>query len=301
MQKKPLASVVVLNWNGGASLKKCIDSVRRQSLKDMEIILVDNGSIDGSYDFARKMKGIRLIRKMENTGSAGGYNTGYENSSGKYVILISHDAVLDKNCIRELVKGMESDTGLGCAEGLCVHNDGSIINGNLNRLFFNTPAPPDAVQKFYPGMPAIIRRSAADRWSDPDYFFYGEDVYCGWLLHLKGYGCKRILTAKVMHEGSPTVKRKPKFFRYLDERNRWMNFLLFYETKNIVKYIPLNVAFSFFKLMNGLRNGYFSSYVKAYVWIVTHPRTIATKRRYVQSFRKVSDREIMKDLSSRIF
>jgi hypothetical protein len=97
------------------------------------------------------------------------------------------------------------------------------------------------------------------------------------------------------------VKRNPRFYRYLDERNRWMNFLIFYEKKNILKYIPLNIAFSSLKLLNGLRNGYFVSYLKAYFWILTNVPLLLRKRSFVQSFRKVPDREIMKNLSRGIF
>jgi len=297
----PKASVVALNWNGGKSIKLCIDSILKQTYKNLEIILVDNASTDGSYEFALKNKRIKVVRNSENLGAAGGYNTGYANSTGKYVILISHDSILDKNCVKELVKGMEDDKTLGCAEGVCRHHDGKVYNSNLNVLFFNTPQNENVKKKAYPGLPVIIKKSCLDSYTDSDYFFYGEDVYCGLMVNIKGYKCKRIMKAEVLHEGSPTVKRKPKFYRYLDERNRWVNYFIFYEKRTIMRYFGHNIIFSLGRLLNGLRTGYFSSFVRAYFWILSHPHIICKKRRYVQRQRKVKDAEMVKELSRKIF
>jgi len=294
-KKNPLVSVGIVTWNGGNSFKKCLKKVLEHDYSPMEIIVVDNASIDGSTKGIDQKK-VKLIINDKNRGSAGGYNLCYANARGKYVVLLAHDDFLEKGCIRELVRGMEMDPSLGCAEGECRHLNGVVYNGNVTVIMSNKRAPENQMRKFYPGDPIIVRNGIVDRFTDSDYFFYGEDIFAGWLIHLRGFRCGRILSGKIIHEGSPTVGRQPKFYRYIDERNRWMTYLTCYQKKNIIRYLPLNVFFTLLRLIKGIFNGYFFSYLKAHLWILVHLNVVKKKRNYVQSLRKVPDSEIIKDL-----
>ena len=70
-------AVIIANWNGQKYLKECLDSLARQSYKNFKIILVDNGSQDGSVDFVRKnYPETEILKLSENTGFCFAYNKG---------------------------------------------------------------------------------------------------------------------------------------------------------------------------------------------------------------------------------
>ncbi len=73
MRPQPLLSVIIPNWNGRRFLEECIDSLKGQTFQDFETLLVDNGSTDGSADFAEAQYGefIRVLRNKKNLGFAG--------------------------------------------------------------------------------------------------------------------------------------------------------------------------------------------------------------------------------------
>ena len=78
-----LASIVVLNYNGRHLLGECLDAVLRQTYPNREVIVVDNGSTDGSQDFVReKFPSFRLLQLPANIGPAGGHNLGIKTAQG---------------------------------------------------------------------------------------------------------------------------------------------------------------------------------------------------------------------------
>jgi len=87
-------TVVVVNWNGGHLLQECLRSVVGDAAgSDVEIVLVDNASTDGSDEEAqRSFPGVRVVRRTSNGGFAAGANAGIRASSGAYVVLVNNDA-----------------------------------------------------------------------------------------------------------------------------------------------------------------------------------------------------------------
>jgi hypothetical protein len=103
-------SFVILNWNGRPYLEECIKSILRQGYKNYEIIVVDNGSKDGSAEFLKKkfprarFKNLRLIENKENLGYCGGNNVGISAARGEFVVTLNPDVVLDKDFAKEALK-----------------------------------------------------------------------------------------------------------------------------------------------------------------------------------------------------
>ena len=99
-------SVIVPTYNSWSTLKGCIQSLQKQSLKPHEIIIVDNSSTDGTFKNAKKsFPGVRLVRLNKNSGVTGGRNRGIKEAGGKpqYILFFDHDMVADTNMIKELV------------------------------------------------------------------------------------------------------------------------------------------------------------------------------------------------------
>src|SRR5262245_46584461 len=105
---QPLISVIIVNWNGAAHLRECLLALHRQSLRDQsEIIVVDNGSVDGSVALLESYgAALKLILNPINTGFAPACNQGIRASQSEFVALLNNDAVADSNWLAELVEGM---------------------------------------------------------------------------------------------------------------------------------------------------------------------------------------------------
>ena len=115
---KPLISVIIPIYNTGDSAVKLLNKLTKQSYENLEIICVDDGSKDGSFDlvaeFIRqselKNKNLNMtILRQKNQGAAGARNLGLKKASGKYVTFIDSDDEVEKTHIEDLLKSLEKD------------------------------------------------------------------------------------------------------------------------------------------------------------------------------------------------
>jgi hypothetical protein len=113
-----LVSVVVLNWNGGEYVRACIDHVLGQSYPEIELIMVDNGSTDGSAaEMERTYQQVTLIRNQRNLGFAGGMNRGIQHAKGAFVLLLNTDAFLASTYVETVLRVMAERPEVGAAGG----------------------------------------------------------------------------------------------------------------------------------------------------------------------------------------
>ena len=106
----PLVCLIVVNWNGRHFLTKCLSSLRQQNYSPYEIILVDNGSTDGSVDFViQNFPQVRLVQLSENLGFAGGNTKGLEVSKGEYIGLLNNDTHADEKWLENIIQPMIDD------------------------------------------------------------------------------------------------------------------------------------------------------------------------------------------------
>lgn len=107
----PRVCVVVLNWNGWADTIECLDSLDRVRYADLEVLVVDNGSTDGSVARIRASRpGAQILETGANLGYAGGNNAGIKTAlanGADFVILLNNDAVVDPEIVTELVRAAE--------------------------------------------------------------------------------------------------------------------------------------------------------------------------------------------------
>ena len=105
----PDASVVVVTHNALPWLERCLESVRGE-----EVVVVDNGSTDGSADVARSLLPGATVLEQENVGLAAGWNRGLAAASGRYVLILNSDAWLTEGSLRRLVRlAVEHADGAG--------------------------------------------------------------------------------------------------------------------------------------------------------------------------------------------
>lgn len=115
--KTPKASIVILNWNGYEVTRECLASLSQIDYPRYEIVLVDNGSTDGSpAKLAAEFPGVTFIRNQKNLGFTGGNNVGIRRAleeNADYVLLLNNDTVVAPNFLSELIRAGESDKRIG--------------------------------------------------------------------------------------------------------------------------------------------------------------------------------------------
>ncbi|MFD5078492.1 CDP-glycerol glycerophosphotransferase family protein [Streptomyces sp. NPDC058371] len=124
-RRPPAVSVVVIVYNDAERLPTAVRSVLDQTLHDVEVVVVDDRSTDGSHEVARLLAAeypdrVRAFRLPENSGGCGApRNHGIEQARGDYVLFLDSDDVLERNACRNMLEAAEA-TGADLVSGLCV-------------------------------------------------------------------------------------------------------------------------------------------------------------------------------------
>lgn len=123
---EPTASVIVLAWNGMGYLESCLKSLLSQDFGTFEVIVVDNGSTDGSPDFvAQHYPQVKLIRNERNLGFAAGNNVGLRAATGDILVLLNQDTQVQPGWLGALIDTF-SDPGIGMVGCKLLYPDGTI-------------------------------------------------------------------------------------------------------------------------------------------------------------------------------
>lgn len=235
---QPLVSVIVVTYNGRHLLDTCLQSIRGQSYRSWEVILVDNGSTDGSVQYVRqRYPGIQIIENGRNLGFAEANNIGIRASHGDYIFALNNDTELDAACLANLARTMQSDPSLGmCATKICNFSRRHIIDAagiaiyadcsarGRGRLDLDGGQYAAAEEVFGPsGAAGLYRRSMLDEVGlfDDAYFMYCEDTDLAFRARLAGWHCAFVPDARVYHIYSATGGRYSPAKAFLVERNRF--------------------------------------------------------------------------------
>lgn len=110
----PKVSIVVTSMNRKNHLKNCLDSIFQNNYKNYEIIVIDNGSSDGSGDYIKSLIGkVKPIFNKKNLGLIKATNQGIVNSNGNYILFLAHDNTIDKDMIKHMLELFKIDKNIG--------------------------------------------------------------------------------------------------------------------------------------------------------------------------------------------
>ena len=133
--KKKLTSIVILAYNNLVHTRACIESIMQHTREPYEIVLVDNGSGDGTADYLNSLKNVRVIRNETNLGFVRGCNQGIKASEGSYILLLNNDTVVAENWLTNLISCIESNPKIGLVGPLSNYVSGAqLIEVNYNDL-----------------------------------------------------------------------------------------------------------------------------------------------------------------------
>jgi GT2 family glycosyltransferase len=236
----PLVSVVIPNWNGKKYLGDCIASLRQQTYNNLEIIVVDNASTDGSVEYLRNnFPEVKVIKHSKNLGFGAANNTGIKAARGKYIMMLNNDTRLEPKCIEEFKKSIDKGEKFGaCAAkilleyesnlvdvaGIAVCLDGlSIGRGRLESgENFN-----EEEEVFFASDCACLYKKEmlediglANEVYDEDFFAYADETDMGWRAQLAGWKCIYNPDAIVYHLHSASSSNYSPLKAFLVERNR---------------------------------------------------------------------------------
>ena len=107
-------TAIIVNWNDKDVIGQCIQSILNQNRPNIEIIVSDNGSNDGSVNFIRdRFPSVKIITNGENLGFGSAVNRGLSSAKGDYLIFLNSDLALDAKCIGALAMFLDSDSSIG--------------------------------------------------------------------------------------------------------------------------------------------------------------------------------------------
>jgi len=297
-----LVSVIIVNYNGKEFLKIAIDSLKKSIFKNFEAIVLDNASSDGSQNFIKKnYPEIKLVENNANFGYSG-INHAIKYCNGKYILFLNNDIKLEKNCIGNLVKIIESDNLIGMAAPKIVnYYNKKLLSGGtwLSKSFYNGHIKGDNASKSmiipYLGV-GLIRKTIVDKYGylfDPDYFIYGEDVDLGLRIRLLAKKTIFVHDALLYHMHAKTTNKSGKASTtYLMERNLLTTFFKILSAKNIIFLLPYVLFVRFMAIIRDLlllKINIAISRLNAMLFILTNFNSILKKRQETQKFRTVND------------
>lgn len=229
-------SVIIPNWNGMRFIGMCLDSLRRSTFEDFEVIVVDNGSVDGSREWIEQnYPWVRLIRNPENMGFATACNQGIRASAGDYIVLLNNDIEVEPDWLTELYQGMERHPECGMGTTKMMFLDDREVFYNTGDLFHAWSSgggrgqgekdvgqydKEDYVFGACAGA-GIYRKELFDTVGifDEDFFIFAEDVDLNMRSQLEGFKTVYLPKAKVYHIGTATVGLYSDRYVYLCKRN----------------------------------------------------------------------------------
>jgi GT2 family glycosyltransferase len=241
----PLISVVVVNYNGKKYLTGCFSSLFKQTYPQMEVILVDNASVDGSIEYIQEnFPRVKIIPLSTNRGFAGGTNAGILVAKGDFILTLNNDTIVDSHLLEEIVLPMLADSHVGIcgtkmlfpdgrinSTAICISRSGAAWNRGMGEPDNGQYNVTEEVFGACAGA-ALYRRVMLEEIGlfDEDFFLYMEDVDLAFRAQLSGWKCIYVPTARVIHIHGGTSDPGSDISIYYVNRN-----LLWYTVKNFPK------------------------------------------------------------------
>jgi len=302
-------AVVIVNYNAGALLDRCLEAVARQQLHPARVIVVDNASSDGSpREIGARYPWVELIALTRNEGFAAANNRAAEAAGDcEWLALLNPDAFPEPGWLDALWRAARAGDAASYGSRMLRAGDPDQLDGTGDvyhvsglgwRRDHGTPASVqrDAGEIFSPcAAAALYRRDAflAVGGFDERFFCYFEDIDLGFRLQLAGYRSRYVPGAVVAHQGSATSGERSDFSIYYGHRNLvWTYF------KNMPgwlfwRFLPQHVLMNIISVVWFALRGRGGVVLRAKAAAVAGLPAALRERRRVQAARRVPSRSLM--------
>jgi GT2 family glycosyltransferase len=310
--KSPKVSIIIVNYNQKRLTLECLKSLSKITYKNVEIIVVDNGSTDSSSsEIKAKFPKIRQLGLTENTGFVGGNNAGLELAKGKYILFLNNDTKVTPGFLEPLVEDLENDKSLGIVQSkILVMDNPELLDSFVSYQTFNgflyhegyLDQDQDKYNNFCYSFSAkgacmMARREVLKLGAfDDGYFLYFEETDFCWRAWVIGYTVAYEPRSIIYHKmGATSLKMKSPFIHYHSFKNRIRTILKNASGGTLLWMFPIHLVIclglSGYFFISGQRGGSFAI-LKALGWNLTELDETLRLRSKVQKARKVSDKQI---------
>jgi GT2 family glycosyltransferase len=236
----PRVGIVLLNWNQPADTLACLESLSRLEYGAFEVVVVDNGSTDGSPEVLRQaFPDVTLIENDRNLGFAAGNNVGIQyllDHAAEYVLLLNNDTEVPPSLLRRLVDVAQSDPRIGIVgPKILYYQPNDVIwsaGGQIDRLGRSSHLRFDEVADdrdlsprdvdYVTGCALLIKRQAIEKVGalDERFFIYYEEAEWCARVHRAGYRIVYVPQAHMWHKIQQAARNHSRRYLYLMARNR---------------------------------------------------------------------------------
>lgn len=309
---EPYFSVIILHWNNGNYLFKCLDYLNQQTFDNFEVLLVNNGVPDIENKILLTKFPDLIINQIslkENVGFAAGNNLAVRYAKGKYIALLNADAFAEPDWLKRMYEATNRYPESFLASRLVMANQPTLLDGEGD----NYHASGLAWRKSYGmlltksnlkekavfsacGAAAIYPKLSYEKVGgfDEDFFSYYEDVDIGFRLRLLGLNCFYIPTAVVHHIGSASTGKRSNFAIYHGQRNLVWTFIKDMPGIFIWILLPYHITANFFMLLASLFRGEVKIVFRAKIDAITKLPEVLKKRERIQAARSITATQIVK-------
>jgi GT2 family glycosyltransferase len=299
-------AVLIVNYNSGPMLGRCLDALARQTWREFRVVVVDNASSDGSgVAIEGRYPNVALVRSAANLGFAGGNNLGLRHAGeARWIVLLNPDAFPEPDWLERLMAAAQAHAQFaffGCRmmaaetpELLDGIGDVFHVSGMHWREGHHRKLRADDLQPreiFAPcAAAAMYRRDVLEEAGgfDEDYFCYAEDVDLGFRLRLAGHRAMYVADAVVLHVGSAITGRRSDFSVYHGHRNLIWTYAKDMPGALAWLFLPWHIAINLAALGVLLLRGQGGIALRAKIDALRGLPRMLKKRRSIQAARRVA-------------
>jgi len=281
LQTQPLVSVVILCWNRKDDVKESLTRLRGQTYKEMEVIVVDNGSTDGTIAMIEEdFPEVRLLKMPKNMGIEA-YNIGFKNAKGEYIVILDDDSFPAEDAIEKMVDKFKNDEKLGIV-AFDVRNYFSYDETNKKiEERKNTSA---AIQKYlmaFNGAGAGARKDVIEQvgFYPEEFFLYWNEQDLSFRVLDAGYKIEFFSDIVSYHKYSPANRASWRAPFYYTRNAFW----LLWKNYPMTMVIPITFRLIYLVFYYSLEQ-YTTVYLKAMFSAIFNVKQIKDKRKPVKKY-----------------
>lgn len=310
-EQNPKVSIIIVNFNNRDFLPPLLESIHRSKYKNLEIIIVDCASRDGSVEFIRQhYPDVKLFTFKKDPGFSGALHYGAKKASGDFILFLNTDIVLPPDLLNNMVKEMKTSGDYVVIAPIQIGWKGKAINRGVTIPWFSKKIfaiIKPFLQKRPYGTPmyqniacTMVSRKLYLRCPVNPYFRIYEDVEWGLRLHLFGIKLKVLESQFVLHKIGGTFKLGTSKHAFIIGRNFIAWHFSIFKFRTLFLLSPLMIYFVFYYLayFTYKRNSKIIAYLSGILDFFKNLKKWAKFRSYIQKNRKITDFELLKIIGS---
>ena len=316
----PKVTVIIPHCGGEQILSHCLKSLQKTARSDFKVLIVDNGSTDGSREMIQKeFPEVRIVESAVNLGFAGGCNLGIRSSQSPYVVLLNNDTEVTPGWLCPMINAAESDPTVAAVQPkmLSFHDRrrydyAGAAGGEMDifgypfawgRLFDSLETDAGQYDEkrdvfWATGAATLLRRSALNHVGllDESFFAHMEEIDLNWRFHWAGYRIVFVPDAVVYHQAGGTLNQNRYRKMVLNHRNSLLTILRNHTFLTLLWMLPfrlmlelLTVVISIIKAQPKRAVAVFTGFLGVLVkW-----KTVTEGRKRVREIRSISEDEML--------